>query len=86
MVTRAQLVHASIQSLYSPFLFRIASCPQPPPPPLEPQGAACQEYYPTAYAELGEPGVMDPEMGMAVIAADFLSTRHAPAHHSLHTP
>ena len=45
----------------------------PPPPPLEPQGAACQEYYPTAYAELGEPGVMDPEMGMSVIATDFLS-------------
>ena len=45
----------------------------PPPPPLEPQGAACQEYYPTPYAELGEPGVMDPEMGMAVIASSFLS-------------
>ena len=66
----AEVPSLSFPRIAGDYVFAYAA---PPPPPLEPQGAACQEYYPTAYAELGEPGVMDPEMGMSVIAADFLT-------------
>lgn len=45
----------------------------PPPPPLEPSGAACTNYIATAYAELGTPGQVDSAFATAVVAKSLLT-------------
>ena len=49
----------------------------PPPPPHEPTGGSCYRYVHTPYADLGNAGYTDPNMGMTVVATDFLSTCYA---------